>query len=212
MNNNELNPWLKIPAEDYEGHMSDENVGQLQALNEIFRNVLKDIAPNSLCVLGCTTGNGFEHINRVITKRITCVDINIGYLRILDERYGQMLNGLELICDDLEQINLHTGSFDLIYGALVFEYINVSAALEKISSWLNKKGVLAVVLQMKTENMNAVSETPFHSLKYLNSLFNYVEPEIFEKAANEIGLSKKKSCIYDLNSGKKFYIGYFIKE
>ncbi len=212
MNNCELNPWLKIPAEDYEGHMSNENVGQLQALNGIFDNVLNECTPTSLCVLGCTTGNGFEHINRNITKRITCIDINRNYLQILDERYRQKLAGLELLCDDLDKIDLPAESFDLIYGALIFEYINVDAVLKNVSQWLKRGGALAVVIQIKSENLNAVSETPFHSLKYLNGLFNYVEPENFEKTALKFSLSKKKSYEYDLNSGKKFYIGYFIKK
>ncbi len=212
MNDAKTNPWLKIPAEDYEGHMSFKNVGQLQALNGIFNDIFREYTPASLCVLGCTTGNGFEYINRNITKKITCIDINKDYLKILEERYGQKLAGLELLCGDLKEIDLPAESFDLIYGALIFEYIDVNSVLKNVSQWLKRGGTLAVVLQIKSENLNAVSETPFHSLKYLNGLFNYVEPENFEKVAYELGLIKKKSYMYDLNSGKKFYIGHFRKK
>ncbi len=34
------NPWLHIPYEDYESHMSHKSVGQLQAFNEIAKNKL----------------------------------------------------------------------------------------------------------------------------------------------------------------------------
>jgi len=53
------NPWLQIPAEDYEGHLSVPNVDQLQMLNKIFANVLNEVPPQSIAALGCTTGNKF---------------------------------------------------------------------------------------------------------------------------------------------------------
>ena len=57
------NPWLTIPAEDYEAHMASPEVGQLQVLNQLFKMVLEEHRPESLAVLGCSTGNGFEHID-----------------------------------------------------------------------------------------------------------------------------------------------------
>ena len=34
------NPWLDIPLDDYEGHMSSADVGQLQTLNKLFKEVV----------------------------------------------------------------------------------------------------------------------------------------------------------------------------
>ena len=132
------NPWFQIPADDYEGHMSDGNVRQQQALNEILKNVLAEYSPESLCVLGCTTGNGFEHINMQVTKRVVGVDINREYLEILHNRFGKQIPGMKLICNDLKELDLPADSFDLIHAALIFEYVDVDKTLNKISNWLRK--------------------------------------------------------------------------
>lgn len=80
------NPWLDIPLDDYEGHMSSPAVAQLQALNELFAAVLASLRPKSLVVFGCAAGNGFEHIDPCVTERVVGVDINPAYLQALKER------------------------------------------------------------------------------------------------------------------------------
>jgi hypothetical protein len=55
------NPWLQIPACDYEAHMALPEVAQAQALSKLMASVMKEYTPQSLAVIGCTTGNGFEH-------------------------------------------------------------------------------------------------------------------------------------------------------
>jgi len=70
------NPWHTIQAEDYEGHMASPDVGQLQVLNKLFKTVLEEQRPVSVAILGCSTGNGFEHIDTAITRRVVGIDIN----------------------------------------------------------------------------------------------------------------------------------------
>ena len=45
------NPWLYIPSDAYEGHM--RLTGQLQLLNDIFKESLETFTPKSLALLGC---------------------------------------------------------------------------------------------------------------------------------------------------------------
>jgi hypothetical protein len=80
---NNMYPWLKIPAEDYESHMSLPDVAQAQALNSLMASALKVYRPDSIAVMGCTTGNGFEHIDQSHTHRVIGVDINTAYLSAL---------------------------------------------------------------------------------------------------------------------------------
>lgn len=127
------NPWLQIPAEDYEGHMSASNVDQLQMLNKIFADVLNDFDPKTTAVLGCTTGNGFEHLINKNIERIIGVDINHEYLAICKNRFEKSLPQLELICADLNETDFPDSSFDLIHAALVFEYVEVELLLSKKS-------------------------------------------------------------------------------
>lgn len=84
----ENSPWQRIPAGDYEAHMSAANVLQSQALNKIFKEALENLTPENLCVLGCTTGGGFENINTSVTKKVVGLDINREYLEILKDRFG----------------------------------------------------------------------------------------------------------------------------
>jgi len=52
------NPWLHIPASDYEGHMSSPHIDQQQFLAQIFQESLSKYDNASMALLGCTTGNG----------------------------------------------------------------------------------------------------------------------------------------------------------
>lgn len=61
------NPWLSIPLEDYEGHMSSPEVGQLDALAELFGEALEYRRPASVAVLGVADGNGLDRVDPKIT-------------------------------------------------------------------------------------------------------------------------------------------------
>src|SRR5215212_4712714 len=75
------NPWLAISDGDYVGHMSSPEVGQYDALNRIFRDVLVAVRPHSVLLLGCSSGNGLEHVDPCTTTSVVGIDINPSYLR-----------------------------------------------------------------------------------------------------------------------------------
>ena len=77
------NPWLKIPAEEYEDHLSDPGVGQSRFLEKMFCK--------AMALLGCAAGNGLDHIHPERTEKITAVDINSRYLGILDKRFASKI-------------------------------------------------------------------------------------------------------------------------
>jgi ubiquinone/menaquinone biosynthesis C-methylase UbiE len=206
------NPWLSIPASDYEGHMNSETVGQLPVLNRIFGNVLKDVPSKSLAVLGCSTGNGFEHIDPQIVQRLVGVDINPEYLSILRYRYGDKFPMLELICSDLDSFSCPDNSFDLIYAALIFEYVDFAKILKRVSKWLMTQGTLVAVLQLPSSEAKMISETPYSSLKFLQPVMHLVNPEAFNETAEQCGLIKQKETEILLKSGKKFLVSYYQKD
>lgn len=96
-----INPWLYIPASDYDAHMALPEVAQAQALSSLMAAALAEYAPSSLAVIGCATGNGFEHINTAHTPRVVGIDINPDYLKILGVRFGGRIPRLELIEADI---------------------------------------------------------------------------------------------------------------
>jgi len=206
-----VNPWLTIPWEDYEGHMSSPVVKQSQFLNELFRGILRDYRPGSVAILGCATGNGFEHIDPAITQRVTGVDINPHYLRVLRTRFGLTIPGLQLVCADLATCELERESFDLVHCALVLEYLEPSVVIERAAGWLRPPGILVVVLQLPSAKSAKVSETQYKSLKRLEPIMKLVEPETVQRVAAEAGLSEVRAFKEMLESGKEFFVGHYLK-
>lgn len=205
------NPWLHIPASDYEGHMSSPEVGQLQLLNGLFKMILDETAPESLAVLGCTTGNGFEHIDFTRTTRVVAIDINPDYLDEAKERFTQPAMNIEWKCADLHLENLGESQFDLIHGALIFEYVDPELILPKLSAALKETGVMSVVLQLPGNDLPPVSQTPYKSLEKLAPIMKLIDRETFTDLAFRSGLNEQRGAIIPLQSGKEFFFGIFTK-
>ena len=208
---NSKNPWLSISATDYEGHMDSEMVGQLSVLNSIFESALRDTNPKSLAVLGCGTGNGFEHIDPQIVGTVLGIDINPEYLSVLRTRYEARLQKLELMCADLNAFVVTDDTFDLIYAALIFEYVDFESLLGRISKLLKSNGTLAIVLQLPSHESKMISDTHFTSLKALNSIMHLINPETFDATAARCGLKKTKDMEIPLKQGKRFLVSYYSK-
>jgi hypothetical protein len=56
------NPWLSIPAADYEAHMADPAVRQTPFLDAVFARALAAHRPQTVAILGCATGTGLGHL------------------------------------------------------------------------------------------------------------------------------------------------------
>lgn len=205
------NPWLSIPAADYEGHMGHSDVRQLQFLNRVFREILGAFHPGSIAVLGCSTGNGFEHIDTDITRCIIGIDINREYLRVLESRFGQSISGLKLLCSDITGCELELQSIDLVHCALILEYVGPSIVVEKAASWLRPGGCLSVVLQLASTAHDTVTDTGVESVKRLEPIMRLIEPEELGRIAGKAGLRGTSSRVDTLESGKQFYVGLYEK-
>ncbi|MHB8906914.1 MAG: class I SAM-dependent methyltransferase [Melioribacteraceae bacterium] len=211
MKNEMENPWLQIPLEDYEGHMSASNVQQLQMLDEVFEVVLNELSPKSLCVLGSTAGNGFQHLIQRNFDRVVGIDINFKYVTECRAWFIQDVPNLQLICADLNEIELTDSIFDLVHAALIFEYVDVEKLLSKIYKWLKPGGILSAVLQLPSESLSAVSKTQFISVKILEPFIKLVEPDEFRKKAEKLGLICEEETEIKLSTGKRFVKAYFKK-
>ena len=140
-------PWLTISASDYEGHMSSAEVGQLAALGDALGEACARFRPARLLVVGCATGNGFEHVDGRVTRRVVGLDVNLCYLEIARERFGGTCRGLQLVCADASCHEFEPGSFDLIFAGLILEYVRPDHLLERMAAWLAGDGCCCVVIQ-----------------------------------------------------------------
>ena len=205
------NPWLQIPASDYEGHMGSPKVAQLTLLAQTFKEALNKHESKSIALLGCATGNGLEYINNNATRRITAIDINPEYLEILRQRFEDSIPGLEIVEADLEKCTIENQAYSLVFAGLIFEYLEPRALLNKRDSCLCHGGVMVSILQLPAQHLARVSETPYASLKTLNSIMKLISPQQFESMANEAGLREIEANSVTLESGKPFYIGTYAK-
>jgi SAM-dependent methyltransferase len=199
------NPWLSIPASDYEGHMRSPEVGQLAFLSDVFGEILEEFRPVTLAVLGCATGNGFERIDPARVRRVVGVDVNPEYLEIARRRFAPRIPGLELIRADLSAADLEPGSCDLIHAALVLEYAAPEIVVPKAAAWLAPGGVFSVVLQLPADS-GMVTETAFASLRSLEQTMRLVDPSELAELTRANGLVEIRARKVTLPSGKPFFV------
>jgi SAM-dependent methyltransferase len=203
------NPWLSVPAADYEGHMGSPGVRQLEFLSRVFGGLVREFEPESLVVLGCATGNGLEHIERGRLRKLVGLDINPEYLDVCRKRHGERIPEMELVCADFASFDLEAASIDFVHAALFFEYVDPAAAIEKVSRWLKPSGILAIVLQLPSDSCGKVSKTDFESVKTLEPVIHLVDPALLDRLAREHGFSEVRSARETLESGKQFFIGVY---
>src|SRR5690349_12421222 len=152
-------PWLNLPLSDYEGHMSAPNVGQAELIADVLSSALEEFRPASVAVVGCAGGNGFDRINPSDVTRVVGVDINRAYLDVASTRYSGRFRSLELHCSDISQDKLEVEPVDLVYAALVFEYVNVDLTLQRLATVCRDGGHLVTLLQLPSASVATVTPT-----------------------------------------------------
>ena len=197
------NPWLTIPLSDYEGHMSLPSIGQADMLASQFAALLAEFSPTSIAVIGCAGGNGFDRVSPDVTKRIVGIDINPHYIEELSNRYAGRIPGLELYVGDIQDPTFSFEPVDLIYAALVFEYVEAEPTLKSLRSICRANGVLAVVLQLPSKSVAAVSPSPFASLQALCPAMRLLSPNTLCAQAQQAGFALTASHTLS-SSGKDF--------
>ncbi|MBN2426071.1 MAG: class I SAM-dependent methyltransferase [Calditrichaceae bacterium] len=197
------NPWLDIPYSDYENHMDDPKVGQLKVLSAMTRDMLNKYKPRSLFLLGCSTGNGLEHIDCRYTKRVYCVDINKSYLQVLEQRFNSSIENLYLIHLDIQNQCLPSVKTDLIFGSLILEYVDIKHAINNIIPAVTANTTLIFILQ-KTVNTGFVTKTKYQSLESLSSISREVDEKELENELNFYNISLVHRTETVLNPTKKF--------
>jgi uncharacterized protein len=114
--------------------MGPNYANQLAPLSGIFGEVYRKVCPARLALLGCAMGNGLEHVDSTVTKRVVAIDVHPGFVAVTKERYGESLGrALEVLCADLTSCALPAGGFDLVHAALIFEHVDPSISGPSLS-------------------------------------------------------------------------------
>jgi SAM-dependent methyltransferase len=202
-------PWLDIPLADYEGHMALPDIGQAQMLADHFADLLAQWLPRSAAVIGCAGGNGFDRVRPEVTQRLVGIDINPHYVQALADRHAASTCGLELYVRDIQEPIEGVEPVELIYAALVLEYVDLAAALRNLKSICRPRGILATVLQLPSGGAPQISDSPFTRLKELSPAMHLVAPASLISAAAEQGFLLQSTRHLMLPSAKEFLLPVF---
>ena len=197
------NPWLDIPLADYEGHMALPTVGQSQLIADELEALVRAHAPASVAVIGCAGGNGFERLSGV--TRVVGVDINPAYIERARERYP----GVEFLVADIESAGLLFEPVDLVYVALVLEYVDPGRAMRVLQRHCKPGSVLAVLSQLPHETLAHVSPSPYTSLQKLAPGMRLVTPEMIQEQARLACFALERSRAVAATGGKQFSVMEF---
>ena len=144
------NPWVTVPAADYERHMEHESVRQGEMIRKHLARCLERFEPESLLYLGAGVGNGLENARVSRLRDILAVDVNAEYLATLHDRFETLGTLRTERCSFPEGFR-DAARFDMAYGPLFFEYVDLESALITVAARLARKGHLAVLLQQPSE-------------------------------------------------------------
>lgn len=205
------NPWTLVPASDYESHMGPQGADQLAPLSAILGKALAGLRPARLLVLGVATGNGLEHVDPAVTRRVVGVDVNLQYLGLARQRQMRLGARLELHCAEAEKVLLDAGAFDLCYAGLFFEHADPAGLAGRIASWLAPGGALLAVLQLPAADGAGAVPSRHASIAAVAGSMRLVPPAELERVLGRAGLRARKAYELPVAHGRRFHVALFQK-
>jgi len=204
----DTNPWLDIPLEDYERHMSHHLVGQAALLSSLTKKYLDEVKPEAAIFLGIAGGNGLEHIDNNITRSVYGIDINPDYLNIAFDRYHHAIGSLQLVNLDIAANAETICRADFIWAALVLEYTGIDTALAFCTNNICKDGHLVISIQSNNNIKQSVSPTGIETVQKAGEIFSIIDPEQLLNKAAEAGyrvIGKEENFLPNGKSIKTFH-------
>lgn len=184
------NVWNTIPLEDYELHMQHETVGQLYLLNDLTKKYLGKLNPKIVMFLGIAGGNGLEHIDNKVTSQVFGIDINQNYLNETKKRFKDQIPNLSLINIDISSRKTKKiTKANLIWAALIFEYVETDTCFEFINSNIQENGYLIVTIQ-ENNGVSSVSQTGIETIKSAGLIFRLISESDLVSVADKFGFCK----------------------
>jgi hypothetical protein len=135
--------------------------------------------------------------------------VNPDYIEHTRTRHARRLQGLELVCADVQSDVLAYDPVDFTYAPLLFEYVDVVSTLKVLKRNSRPGAALTTVLQLPHPTVGAVSSSPYESLGNLGSAMNLVPPATLSDAAAKVGFAASDSTMIELASGKRFCVQDF---
>jgi hypothetical protein len=205
------NPWLSIPLAEYEGHMALPEIGQAEMLAGELEFAVRQYFPKSVAVIGCAGGNGLDRLVESGIERIVGIDINPAYVETVRRRFRPRIPGLELHVADVQSMLPQIAPVDLIFAALILEYVDVPMTMRSFQKLCAPDGALVVILQSASPNVEKTSPSPYKSIQLLAPAMRLLDQGHVQERAIAAGFSLASSRVVSLRSGKDFVVLCFGK-
>ena len=179
------NPWEEISLSDYEAHMSLDSVQQLQTMNRMIKEQFAAYPVRTAMLLGAAGGNGLEHAGADKFTAVYAVDINAGYLKAIEQRFGTdgVIKCLRADLTDEECVLPHT---ELVIADLLIEYIGYEAFARTVSAVSPE--YVSCGIQINTDEKQWVSDSPYlHAFDGLDAVHHQMHPDELAAAMRGIG-------------------------
>jgi hypothetical protein len=200
--NQPQHPWLAIPLDVYEVHMSDPGVGQLQLLHEVFGRQLADTPARRLGVLGVAGGNGLDLVDLETTDAVVGYDINPDYLASCEARYRPLLGDrLRLVQASLDR-SVVIEPVDLLIANLLVEYVGAEEFVAFVAANAERIGVLSVVVQRNGSAGFISASAQSASFDGLASVSSEVDADALSGALAAVGFTAVHGAEHPLPNGK----------
>lgn len=203
------NPWTTIPLTDYEAHMSLPTVGQAELIANELARVVAAHRPRSVAVLGCAGGNGLDRLIGSSARRVVAVDINPSYAAATQARFSGRIDGLETVVADVESDSRAFDPAELLYAALILEYVDLGRALSFMRRHCRPQGALVVMLQRPSAQVSEITPSPYVSLQKLEPIMRLIPPAELRRRAAESGFQAIDSRAVTSSGGKSFSLEEF---
>lgn len=204
------NPWLDIPLDDYEAHMAQPAIAQAALIADQLNILIETHAPSSVAIIGCAGGNGFDRLIDGRVDRVAGIDINPRYIEEARQRYAGRMPGLTLLVGDIQSAGQLFEPVDLIYAALVLEYVDVARAMSALRLHCKPGGILAVLVQLPHKDLPQVSPSPYASLRSLEPAMHLVSAADLHGSATVAGFTLQSSKTVESAGGKVFMVATYV--
>ena len=205
------NPWLSIPLAEYEGHMALPEIGQAEMLASELEFAVRRYSPKSVAVIGCAGGNGLDRLVESGIERIVGIDINPAYVQTVRRRFRSRIPGLELHVADIQSMLPQIAPVNLIFAALILEYVDVPMTMRSFQNLCAPDGALVVILQAASPNVEKTSPSPYKSIQLHAPAMRLLDQGDVQERAVAAGFSLASSRVVSLRSGKDFVVLCFGK-
>lgn len=190
--------------------MAHPEVRQAELLADALEQAVRELEPETIAIVGCAGGNGLDRLIPLSLKRVIALDINADYVQQTEQRFRSSLPQLATIVANAEELSGLFEPVELVYAALILEYVDVSRATQSLSSCCADGGYVLFVTQIESHHAT-VSNTPYASLSTLASAFSFVDFESLKELCLQNHLNLVQSKRLHSVGGKGFQATLFKK-